>query len=203
MSAYPLVIEGVGLTALVVGGGSIGTRKALALLRAGAMVHVVSREITEALADAAGDHTGLRITRAAYVPDLMGDELLIIAATDDPSTNAAIAADARARGRLVNVVSAPHLGNCATPAVHRAGEVVIAVSAGGVPNAAVRIRDALGRTIDTRYAKAVADLATLRRVLLDDGHRERWNQAMNALVSADFCRQVESGELDGRIAEWR
>ena len=202
MSAYPLFVEGSELSALVVGGGRIGTRKALALIDAGAAVHVVSPEITASLAGAAEEQERLRITRALYSVRMLRDETLVIVATNDDAANAAIAADARRRGRLVNVVSASELGNCVTPAVHRAGEVVIAISAGGVPSAAARIRDALGRPIDARYAKAVAELATLRRVLLDTGRRERWDEATKTLVGADFCRQVESGEFDARCVEW-
>jgi hypothetical protein len=80
---------------------------------------------------------------------------------------------------------------------------VVAVAAGGVPNAAARIRDTIGRTIDGRYAEAVRDLAALRTTLIAAGSRERWSEAAAALVGADFCARVESGELAAGIAEWR
>lgn len=203
MSAYPVVVEGTALAALVVGGGTIGSRRALALLDAGARVHVVALDVAEALVEAAQKESRLRISRVDYSSDVLGDELLVIAATNNSATNAAIAADARALGRLVNVASTPDLGNCAIPAVHRAGDIVVAISAGGVPNAALRLRDAIAETIDGRYAAAVAVLATLRRALLASGHRERWDEAVHALVGADFCRQVESGEFSARVAKWR
>ena len=203
MSAYPLVIDGSALEALVVGGGNVATRKALSLLDAGARVRVVALEVSAALRDAAATHTTLDVTRARYSVEHLGSAMLVVAATDDPDTNASIAADAKARGRLVNVASAPELGNCVTPAVHRSGDVVIAVTTGGVPTAAARIRDAIGRTIDARYASAVRELTTLRRALLDDGDRVRWSNASAALVGAEFCERVESGEFDAKVAEWR
>lgn len=203
MSAYPLVLEGSSLSALVVGGGRVAVRKVTALLEAGAAVRVVAPEVDAALEDARSRGGSLRITREPYDARHLGDALLIIAATDDSRLNARIAEDGRARGRLVNVVDAPELGNCVTPAVHRAGDVVVAVSAGGVPSAAARIRDSIGRTVDARYASAVRELAGLRRSLLDADRRDRWHEAADALTTSDFCEQVETGRLAARIAEWR
>ena len=203
MSAYPVMLEGSAISALVVGGGRVALRKATALVEAGANVRVLSPRVDPALEELASGSAALRITKAAYAPDQIGDALLIVAATDDASLNAQIAADARARGRLVNVVDTPELGNCITPAVHRAGDLVVAVSAGGVPGAAVRIRDSMARLLDARYSDAVRELAALRRALLDAGRRDRWHEAANSLVAPDFCEQVESGRFAARIAEWR
>ena len=203
MSAYPLVLEGSRLIALVVGGGRVALRKITALLESGARVHVVAPRIDAGIEALQAQNGSLRITREPYDPGQLGDALLVIAATSDPRLNAQIAEDARIRGRLVNVVDAPELGNCSTPAVHRAGDVVVAVSAGGVPNAAARIRDAIGERLDARYSEAVGELATLRRALLDEGRRDRWRDAADSLLAPDFCEQVESGRLVARIAEWR
>jgi siroheme synthase (precorrin-2 oxidase/ferrochelatase) len=117
--------------------------------------------------------------------------------------NARIAAEARARGRLINVVTAPEQGNCATPAVHRAGGVTVAVTADRVPTAAARIRDRVAAIVDQRYAGAVRDLTAFRASLLDRAARDRWIEANDALVGEDFCDCVEAGEFDARMAEWR
>lgn len=203
MSAYPLVLDGSSLSALVVGGGRVAVRKVTALLESGARVRVVAPRIDAALEAMRAHSTALRITREPYAAAQLDEALLVIAATDDAQLNAQIAHDARARGKLVNVVDAPELGNCITPAVHRAGDIVVAVSAGGVPNAATRIRDAIGRMLDGRYSDAVRDLAALRRALLDQGRRDRWRDAASELLASDFCEQVESGRFAERIAAWR
>jgi siroheme synthase-like protein len=203
VSAYPLTLEGTSISALVVGAGRVATRKALALLQTGARVRVVALGGMTELEHAAEDDDRLTVTHAAYAPAHIGDATLVIAATDDATLNATIARDARAKGRLVNVVDAPDAGNCTTPAVLRSGNLVVSVTAGGVPAAAKRIRDALGKKLDARYASAVEHLAALRRRMLDDGHRERWAEASAALVGDDFCEQVESGRFDERVARWR
>lgn len=203
MSAYPLTLEGTSISALVVGAGRVATRKALALLESGARVHVVALSAATELEHAAQDDDRLTLTRAAYSPSQIGDSTLVVAATDDAALNATIARDALDKGRLVNVVDSPAAGNCTTPAVLRSGNLVVSVTAGGVPAAARRIRDALAVRLDGRYASAVAHLAALRRTMIDDGRRDRWTEASNALVGDDFCEQVESGTFDERVARWR
>lgn len=203
MTAYALMLEGSAISALVVGGGRVATRKVRALIAAGASVHVIALVVNIELEALAVTNDAVRITHAAYAAEHMTDAMFVIAATDDARVNAQIAGDARARGLLVNVVSAPELGNAVTPAIHRSGDVTIAVTAGGVPTAATRIRDALARVIDDRYANAVRSLATLRQSLLERGERDRWAEATAALVGPDFCEQIESGCFASRIAEWR
>jgi precorrin-2 dehydrogenase/sirohydrochlorin ferrochelatase len=203
MSGYPLVLEGAGLSAVIAGGGRVATRKAMSLLDAGARVHVVAPVITPMLEQTATRNYDLRITRAAFSPGHIGDALFVIVATNDPEANALIAAQARALGRLVNVVNAPDQGNCITPAVHRSGDVTVAVTTGRVPTAAARIRDRLGRVVDNRYAAAVQELARLRSELLNRGERERWSTVSTTLVGDDFCDHVESGHFAERLTEWR
>lgn len=203
MSGYPLLLEGEVLHALVVGGGAVAARKAAALLESGATVRVVAPDIAPAIRELAARVPRLALVERAYRADDLGDAELVIAATGDATTDAAVAAEARARHRLVNVAGAPSLGNCVTTAVHRAGELVIAVSAGGVPGAAARIRDALAERFDARYAAAVRALGALRRRLLDADDHARWDAARHEMLGDDFCAAVESGALDERVSTWR
>jgi precorrin-2 dehydrogenase/sirohydrochlorin ferrochelatase len=197
------MVDGGALSALVVGGGRVATRKVIALLEAGAHVRVVAPEVAAELDLAATGYSTLEVLRTTYAAAHMDNAMLVIAATDDAVLNAQIARDAQATGRLVNVVTAPELGNCVTPAVHRAGDVVIAVTAGGVPAAAKRIRDFIAGSVDSRHGTAIRHLAELRRSLLDSGRRERWSEAALALVGDDFMPQIESGDFVARVAEWR
>jgi len=88
------------------------------------------------------------------------------------------------------------------PAVHRSGELLVAVTSGGVPRASARVRDDLARRLDDRYASAIRDLVQLRQRLLQDGDRAGWRSAANALLADDFCESVENGAFSERLAEW-
>lgn len=203
MSGYPLVLDGAQLHALVVGGGRVAERKVRALLASGAEVRVIAPVCTPGLHDAAARDARLTLVSRGYASDDMGDALLVVAATDDAELNGRIASDARALHRLVNVVNDPDAGNCVTVAMHRAGDLVIGVSAGGVPSAAARIRDCLASRFDARYATAVDALARLRRTLLARGDREAWQRAADTLVPEHFCEAVEQGTFTDEVARWQ
>jgi len=201
VSDFPIALHGERLTAVVIGGGSVGTRKALALAQAGAQVRVVSPEVTAELGEAERTRR-LSIVRESYRADQLGDATLVIAATDSREVNAQIAVDAHSLGKLVNITDSADEGNFHTMALHRSGDVTIAVSAGGVPGAAARIRDAIAERFDARYGRAVSALRGLRSRLIAGGD-ERWRDAAPKLVADDFCSSVEDGSFTEKVDTWR
>lgn len=201
MSDFPVALHGERITAVVVGGGSVGTRKALALADAGAQVIVIAPEATPEL-EAAHKARRISLVRERYQAKQLERATLIVAATDSREVNAQIAVDANARGKLVNVSDYPDEGNFHTMALHRSGDITIAVSSGGVPGAAARIRDAIAGRFDTRYERAVSALRGLRSRLIASGD-DRWRDAAPELVGDDFCESVEDGTFTERMDSWR
>jgi precorrin-2 dehydrogenase/sirohydrochlorin ferrochelatase len=200
VSDFPIALHGERLRAIVVGGGSVGTRKALALVESGAQVLVVSPEVTQEL-EACERARQLTIVRQSYSAEHLGRFMLVVAATDSREVNAQIAVDAHTAGKLVNITDYADEGNFHTMAVHRSGDVVIAVSSGGVPGAAARIRDAIAERFDGRYERAVSALRGLRSRLLASGD-DQWRSAAPKLVGDDFCDSVEDGSFDDKVASW-
>jgi siroheme synthase-like protein len=203
VSGYPVLIEGRTITALVVGGGRVALRKVRALLATGASVRVVAPTIIGELDVLAERDSRLTLERHRFKADDVRDATLVIAATDDRTTNARVAQVARGQHRIVSVANLPAEGNFIGMATHRSGDVVIAVSAGGVPRAATRIRDAIAERFDTRYSSAIHSLRALRRRLLDEGDAAKWERAMNRLLDDRFCARVESGALVAEAEAWR
>jgi siroheme synthase-like protein len=198
---FPIALHGERITAVVVGGGSVGTRKALALAEAGAQVTVVSPNVT-ALLEEAERSRRITIVREAYHNDQLDRATLVVAATSSREVNAQIALDANSRGKLVNITDHPDEGNFHTMALHRSGDVTIAVSSGGVPGAAARIRDAIAERFDGRYERAVSALRGLRSRLLAGGD-DRWRAAAPKLIDDDFCNSVEDGSFAEKVDSWR
>jgi siroheme synthase-like protein len=196
------MLHGDAIEALIVGGGAVAARKARALLAAGAHVRVVASEIGAEVRALADSHSRLHLEQRPYADGDVGSAQLVVAATSDRAVNRRVADDGHAAHRLVNVADDPARGNCRTTATHRAGELVIGISAGGVPNAAARIRDSLAARFDDRYGSAVATLASLRRRLIDAGTPDAWHRAANALIDDDFCERVESGTIESEAARW-
>jgi precorrin-2 dehydrogenase/sirohydrochlorin ferrochelatase len=202
VSGVPILVEAGAVRVLVVGGGAVAARKAAAFRDAGARVRIVASRLSDAVRAMAADGS-VEVVERGYAPGDIGDAQLVIAATDDRAVNAAIAADARASHRLVNVADAPGDGSFATMATHRSGALVLGVSAGGVPGAAARIRDAIAIRFDSRYARALADLSTMRRALLDRGDGPSWRALSASVIDEGFCDVVERETLSGRVSPWR
>jgi len=139
----------------------------------------------------------------AYERADIADAVLVVTATNDRATNAMVADDARRLHRLVNVADAPETGTFASMATHRSGHLVVGVSAGGVPGAAARIRDAIAKRFDRRYAAALELLGALRRSHLARGDAGGWRALSSRAVGEEFCDSVEQGTLDDRVATWR
>jgi len=203
VSGYPVLLDGRAITALVVGGGAVALRKVRALLAAGARVRVIAPAVEDEITALLEREPSLTIEQRAFDDGDIGDANLVIAATDDRSINARVGRLARERHRLVNVVDAATDGNFVSMATHRAGDVVIAVSAGGVPRAAARIRDAIAERFDDRYASAIAAIQTARRRLLDSGGADAWERTAGRMLDDDFCARVESGVVPAEVDAWR
>jgi siroheme synthase-like protein len=175
----------------------VGTRKALALLEAGATVRVISPVVSALLTELESTTDRLSIHTSEYSgSDDIADADVVIAATHVAELNARVAADARTLHRIVLVASSPDEGTFTSMAVHRTGPLAIGVSAGNVPAAAARIRDAIAERFDERYGSAVALCSEMRSSTLAGGGRDEWARTSDALIGADFCRRVESGAFE-------
>ncbi len=184
MSGYPIVLTGLAARrCLIVGGGAVAARKAEALLEAGARPVVISPELSPALeAMVAAGH--VEALRRPYRPGDLEGAALVIAATDERALNAAISAEAGRRGVLVNVVDDPELCTFTVPAVVRRGDLVVAVSTGGLsPAMARRVREMLEETIDAAYGELLDLLAGLRPEVLARvpvrEQRAAWDQLLD------------------------
>ncbi|MFL5616611.1 MAG: bifunctional precorrin-2 dehydrogenase/sirohydrochlorin ferrochelatase [Gemmatimonadaceae bacterium] len=199
----PLVLDGSHVRALVVGAGAVATRKIIALREGGATVRVRAPSVSADLAQRAALDENVLIERREFDDSAIADATVVVAATNDPAVNARVAAAARDAGRLVLVADAPTEGNCVMPAVHRSGDLMVAVTSGGVPRASTRVRDAIARRLDHRYGVAIAGLIRLRQRLLAADDRVAWQSAAKALLADDFCESVESGAFLERLATWQ
>ena len=139
----PVFHDVLGASVLVVGAGTVGTRKIDALLSAGARVTVVAKELSGAVEEhaARGDLTAFRGT---FHPDRMEGAELVFVATHDRALNRRVSAEARRRRIPVNVADAPEECTFLLPAVVREDDFTVAVSTGGRhPGAAKALREFL------------------------------------------------------------
>ncbi|MCX6358008.1 MAG: bifunctional precorrin-2 dehydrogenase/sirohydrochlorin ferrochelatase [Candidatus Aureabacteria bacterium] len=190
---YPIFLNLNGRDCLVVGGGSVAERKVLGLLASGARVSVIAPEACPRL-KRLGRARRIRLVRRRYaVSDLRGQGL-VIAATDDPATNARVTRDARAKGILVNVADAPALCDFYLPATLRRGDLQIAVSTKGrSPALAKRIRMELEGRYGPEYAALLNQAARLRPPAITRLPAGRRAGAFMAITGPRVIRLLRAG----------
>lgn len=161
---YYILVDLRGRRCVVIGGGSLGTRKVDALCRCGAKVYIVAEKFCEILTA----RTDVVIQEKLYEKSDLEGAVLAFACTDNRTLNEQISADCREMRVLCNVVDDAELCDFTIPAVLKRGPIQIAVgTAGASPYLAGRIRDLIGGWIDRAYEPFARKLAALRPVIID------------------------------------
>jgi precorrin-2 dehydrogenase/sirohydrochlorin ferrochelatase len=159
---YPAFIDLENRPVLVVGGGAVAERKVETLLKAKAQVTVVSPEVTKQLQDHANSKRIALRLRGFASSDIDG-VMLVISATDDPSTQAEVASIAASKNILVNTVDKPELCTFIVPAILRRGDVTVAISTSGKsPSLAAELRARLDRVLTEDVARTASVLGAVR-----------------------------------------
>lgn len=201
MSTYPIVLNNLECQAVVVvGGGQVAEDKVMGLLEAGArQLTVISPELTDRLARLAAAGRIVWLQRAFQPGDLTGHPpFLVIAATDDPQVNRAVAEEARRQRVLVNVVDDPASCDFYAVSVVRQGGLTISIGTDGqMPALAVRLRQRLGRGFGPEYGRLIELARELRpeiaRRFPDPARRRR---VWHALADAPLIAMLRRGEPD-------
>jgi uroporphyrin-III C-methyltransferase/precorrin-2 dehydrogenase/sirohydrochlorin ferrochelatase len=181
MNFYPLFARLADQPCLVVGGGEVARRKVAELVAAGARVTVSAPAICPALAELART-SQVRVKLATFDARLVGEHLLIIAATADRVVNAQVAEAARLAGRFCNVVDDAEASSFIVPATVQRDPIVVAVSSGGqAPLLSRLIRQRLESWLPPRLGNLAAWAGRWREraqaALPDPARRRRfWEQ---------------------------
>ncbi len=153
MDFLPVFQNVCGRRCLVVGGGSVGARKAGVLLEAGAMVRVVAPEIDEELKGM----PNVEAVLAGFEPQHLDGMTLVIAATNDRAVNKQVSELAQARNIPVNVVDDPELCSFIMPAILDRSPLMVAFSSGGASPVLTRMmRGKLETVIPQNYSRLAA-----------------------------------------------
>ena len=138
---FPLFLDLAGRRAVVLGGGTVGLRRAEALARFGAEVTVIAPRLVREL-------PGVRHLARRYQAGDLAGAFLAVAATDDPAVNAAAGREAQERGVLFNRSDCPEACGFFFPAICEGGGLTAGVVGDGSDHrrtaaAAKRIRETL------------------------------------------------------------
>jgi precorrin-2 dehydrogenase/sirohydrochlorin ferrochelatase len=149
LNYYPVYLNLKNRRCVLVGGGSVGYRKAIKLIEAGADLTIISPELTPELLIMAGAKKFIHINRPYQTGDLDG-AFIVIAATSDALLNSMVSKDAKCP---INAVDMPEYCSFIVPSIIQRGYLNIAVSTSGVSPALARtLRMVIEEFIDRTYS---------------------------------------------------
>jgi|TARA_R110002110_G_scaffold296846_2_gene511032 precorrin-2 dehydrogenase/sirohydrochlorin ferrochelatase len=161
--SYPVFLDLDEVPVLVVGGGRIGWRKAEGLLDAGAIVRLVGVDISAHVDVERITAAGGEVITATFVDRHLDGQRLVVTATGDLETDAAISDVARAQSIWTNAADQPVDCEFILPAITRAGRVTAAISTDGAsPALAGFIRDRVAEILEAGVAEIADTLAAER-----------------------------------------
>lgn len=195
-----------GRRALVVGGGQVALRKVAWLAGCGVAVDVIAPEVEDAIAGLARETpVPVMVFQEPYRPRDLEAYGVVIAAADDETVNACVAADARRAGVPVNVVDRPELCTFFVPATVRRGDLQIAVGTGGVcPSLAARLRQDIEAQLPPWYGDLAAALGAVRRESIGTLTEAEERRALMAfLASREIAEKLKYFDLEAMKSELR
>ncbi|MGZ8135946.1 MAG: siroheme synthase CysG [Methylococcaceae bacterium] len=138
MDYFPVFVKLKEQDCLVVGAGEIAARKIELLVRAGAKITVIAREVSDHVLSLKAKHN-LTILQKTFAPDDLRDFRLVVSATNNFETNSLVAKTAGEQRILVNVVDSPEQCSFIFPAIVDRSPIIAAVSSGGAAPVLARL----------------------------------------------------------------
>ncbi len=198
---YPILLELAGRRCLVVGDRAVHEGKVEGLLAGGADDVVVIAEGPATRLDALLPDARIRVERRTWrLSDLEG-AFLVVGWCREQRDRYRLAAEARARGALVNVIDDVPGCDFAAPALVRRGDLVVAIGTGGAsPALARKLREELERRLGPQWAELVGLLRDVRSrvspLMPDVAERSRrWRVGLDLAEAERLVREGRAEEL--------
>lgn len=188
MQYLPVCLKLTDAPVVLIGGGTVATRKARLLLRAGANVTVVAPQINAELESMLAEQGGIW-QKSSYRPTDLHGKQLAVAATPDAAVNKQVYQDAAELSLPVNVVDSPELCSFIFPSIVDRDPLLVAITSSGSSPVLARI---MRRKIESLVPAAYGSLARfsgrLRQVVkeaipMDTPRRLFWEQALEGAVA--------------------
>lgn len=194
MDYLPIFLDLKQQDCLVVGGGSVATRKVKLLLKAQAKVSVVSPEISDALGTLVKQGQ-LRWVQSIFKAEHITDQRLIIAATDNEQVNHLVHDIAKQKHILTNLTDNPDDSDFIFASVLDRSPIIVAVSSGGEsPVLARNLRARLETLIPPAYSKLGELMGKYRETVKQKfGELRQRRQFWDSVLSGPIADHVMAG----------
>jgi precorrin-2 dehydrogenase/sirohydrochlorin ferrochelatase len=199
--AFPASLDLTGTRCVVIGVMPVREGKVEALLAGGATDVCVIAEEPASLLNVLAGHDRVSVEMRGWKEEDLDGAFLAVAHDPDAAERARIAAAARERHVLVNLVDDIEASDWAWPAVVRRGRLVLAAGTGGAsPALARRVRQRLNDQYGEEWGELTEILADVRErtkeSLPDLRERMRlWREALDLTEAETMVREGRGEEL--------
>jgi uroporphyrin-III C-methyltransferase/precorrin-2 dehydrogenase/sirohydrochlorin ferrochelatase len=153
MKYFPIFLDANHISAMIIGGGEVASRKIELLLKSTVNITIMSKDVCAGVERLINLHQ-LTWLKHNYQTGHFSQINIVIAATDDNLINEAVAEESRSLNILTNVVDQPDLCTYITPAIIDRSPMIIALSSSGSAPILVRmLREQIEKTLPQRYGK--------------------------------------------------
>jgi precorrin-2 dehydrogenase/sirohydrochlorin ferrochelatase len=199
---YPVFLDIRDKKCVIVGGGEVAARKAERLLDCGAKVFIISPQLTPELA-ALKEKDIISHIATEYTGDLINGAALVIGATDDEKTNAAISLDARSKRIPVNIIDDPQKCDFILPSLVQRGDLAITIGTGGKSPALARhMREELESKYGKEYEIFLNILGNLRvKMVKNEGIGRDWFESLLAAGILDSIKEKNVEKVKKTVHE--
>jgi precorrin-2 dehydrogenase/sirohydrochlorin ferrochelatase len=212
MGYLPIFLDVGGRQCIVIGNGLPAEARMRALLEAGAIVTLVSREAPDGINFQDGPGRVRHLAREYQYGDLHDSSLVYITASDAELVKRA-AGEARELGIPLNVIDDPKSSTFISPASLRRGDFQIAISTGGAsPSVARAVRQRLEQQFGPEYGLLLKIMRRARQFLRSrESNQSERSRILQSLASVlldsvgelDYARleHILRAHLDSGMAE--
>jgi precorrin-2 dehydrogenase/sirohydrochlorin ferrochelatase len=197
MPYYPILVDLQGKDVLVIGGGTVAQRKIETLLEYGAVVKLISRQLTPTL-NRYLEKGKIKFLDEEFRENYLDGIFMVVASTDDASLNHRISQEASKKGLLINAVDQPSDCNFIVPAILRRGDLLIAVSTSGKsPALAKKVRVDLEDQFGLEYGTLLVIMGNLRKEILSRGLSQDENSRIfHDIVDSHILEAIRREDWD-------
>jgi len=135
---FPIFLDIKDKNILIIGAGKIAFRKAETLLKYGAKIKVIAKNIKE---EKFKELKNIELTLDIFKEDMLNDVFMVIAATDDISFNKYIFELCNKKNILINNITSKVEMNCRFSSIFENDEYQIAISAKGDPKKSKALKE--------------------------------------------------------------
>jgi precorrin-2 dehydrogenase/sirohydrochlorin ferrochelatase len=167
MAKYPIYLELGGKRVVVIGAGSVASRKVAVLCQAGAKVLVVAKEIQAEFSDRCKD-LDIEIIEGEYSKEYLAGAVMVMAATNVSKLNTRIYKDCNELNVICNVVDVPELCDFYVPAKIERGPLQIAIGTNGAsPAYSAKLRRQLEDLFTETHGQFAAEMGVVRKKVIE------------------------------------